>query len=92
MKRLLAAFAGLIDLIARGYGWLAWAVIAIYAVPLLSLGTWRIFVRPHTTPASGERVLPWTAAALPESIGISSRSSFKLLKKRHFSPSLTWLL
>lgn len=53
----LATRIGLIDLIAKGYGWLAWAVIAIYAVPLLTLGAWRIFVRP-TPPASPERVLP----------------------------------
>lgn len=40
---LLATRIGLIDLIAKGYGYLAWAVIAIYALPLLTIGTFRIF-------------------------------------------------
>lgn len=40
---LLATRIGLIDLIAKGYGYLAWAVIAIYALPLLTIGAFRIF-------------------------------------------------
>jgi uncharacterized membrane protein YkvI len=52
---LLATRIGLIDLIARGYGLLAWAVIAIYAVPLLTVGAWRIFVRPLASGTPGGR-------------------------------------
>jgi uncharacterized membrane protein YkvI len=40
---LLATRVGLIDLIAKGYGFLAWVIIAIYAMPLLTVGAWRIF-------------------------------------------------
>jgi uncharacterized membrane protein YkvI len=39
---LLATRIGLIDLIAKGYGQIAWIIIAIYAVPLLTVGVWRI--------------------------------------------------
>lgn len=41
----LAAFIsrfGLIDLIARGYGTLTFALIAVYVLPVLTLGVWRI--------------------------------------------------
>jgi uncharacterized membrane protein YkvI len=33
---------GLIDLIARGYGTLTLAVIAVYVVPILTIGVWRL--------------------------------------------------
>jgi len=33
---------GLIDLIARGYGTITWAFIALYVVPVLTIGIWRI--------------------------------------------------
>ncbi len=33
---------GLIGLIARGYGTLTWAFIAIYVVPVLTIGVWKI--------------------------------------------------
>jgi uncharacterized membrane protein YkvI len=39
----LATRIGLITLIAQGYGYLAWVIIAIYALPLLTVGVWRIF-------------------------------------------------
>jgi uncharacterized membrane protein YkvI len=52
---LLATRIGLIDLIARGYGLLAWVVIAIYALPLVTVGAWRIFARPPASVASIER-------------------------------------
>src|SRR5690606_29280091 len=39
---LLATRIGLIELIAKGYGWLAWAIIAVYAVPLATVGVWKI--------------------------------------------------
>lgn len=38
----LATRIGLIDLIAKGYGYLAWVILGIYALPLLSVGPWRI--------------------------------------------------
>jgi len=42
---LLAARVGLVALIAKGYGHIAWVVIAIYAVPLLTVGIWQIYRR-----------------------------------------------
>jgi uncharacterized membrane protein YkvI len=38
----LATSIGLVDLIAKGYGYLAWIILVIYALPLLSVGVWRI--------------------------------------------------
>ena len=47
---LLATRFGLIDLIAKGYGYLAWAVIGVYAVPLMTVGVWRVLrVHPETS-------------------------------------------
>lgn len=40
---------GLIDLIARGYGGLTWVYLAVFVIPVLTLGAWRI-IRP-TAPA-----------------------------------------
>lgn len=46
-----AARVGLIDLIASGYRFLAWMFLAVYLVPLLTLGAWRLFRRtPDVTP------------------------------------------
>jgi uncharacterized membrane protein YkvI len=42
---LLAGRVGLVALIAKGYGHIAWVVIAIYAVPLLTVGIWQIYRR-----------------------------------------------
>lgn len=42
---LLAARIGLIDLIASGYGTLTWAIIAIYLVPLFTVGVYRLISR-----------------------------------------------
>jgi hypothetical protein len=36
---------GLVALSAKGYGHIAWVVIAIYAVPLLTVGIWQIYRR-----------------------------------------------
>lgn len=36
---------GLIDLIARGYGTMTWVFIAIYVVPILTIGVWKLYVR-----------------------------------------------
>jgi uncharacterized membrane protein YkvI len=40
---LLATRIGLVSLIAQGYGHIAWVVIGIYALPLLTVGVWRIY-------------------------------------------------
>jgi len=40
---------GLVDLIASGYRFLAWLFLAVFVVPLLTLGTWRL-LRPSTAP------------------------------------------
>ncbi len=37
-----AARVGLVDLIARGYRFLAWLFLASFVAPLLTLGTWRL--------------------------------------------------
>jgi uncharacterized membrane protein YkvI len=52
---LLATRVGLIDLIAKGYRLLAWVIIAIYAMPLLTVGAWRIFAGPVASESAGER-------------------------------------
>lgn len=42
---------GLIDLIAAGYGTLTLAIIAVYVVPVLTVGVWKI--RTHREPRPG---------------------------------------
>jgi uncharacterized membrane protein YkvI len=42
----LAARIGLVTLIARGYSWLALAILLIYVLPLITLGTWRLLRKP----------------------------------------------
>jgi uncharacterized membrane protein YkvI len=41
----LATQVGLIGLIARGYGYSGWAILIVYVLPLLVIGTWRIATR-----------------------------------------------
>ena len=41
---LLARF-GLMSLIARGYGTVTWGFLAVFVIPILTVGTWKIFVR-----------------------------------------------
>jgi uncharacterized membrane protein YkvI len=48
---LLATQIGLIDLIARGYGTLTWAIIVIFLVPLFTVGIYRAFVNPDRETA-----------------------------------------
>ena len=50
----LAARIGLVDLIARGYGYLSWVFIAVYMAPLLTIGVWRLWKRdePEQLPAT----------------------------------------
>jgi uncharacterized membrane protein YkvI len=42
LATVLADRIGLVDLIAKGYGYLSWVIIAIYVVPLLTIGLWRL--------------------------------------------------
>ena len=46
----LAGRFGLVELIAKGYRLLAWVFIAVYVVPLLTLGVWKL--RRHSIPSS----------------------------------------
>lgn len=46
----LAVRIGLIDLIAKGYGTLTWVFIALFAIPLCTVGVWRI----RTQKVTGE--------------------------------------
>jgi uncharacterized membrane protein YkvI len=39
----LAGQFGLIDLVARGYGTLTWLFIAVFVVPVMTYGVWRIW-------------------------------------------------
>lgn len=51
---LLGAFLarfGLIDLIAKGYGYMTWAFWLVYLLPLFTIGVWRLTRRDH---ASGD--------------------------------------
>jgi uncharacterized membrane protein YkvI len=41
----LATRIGLIELIAKGYGYISWVMITVYIVPLLTVGVWRITSR-----------------------------------------------
>lgn len=41
----LLGFWGITNLIAQGYGTMAWGFLAVYVVPLFTVGVWRIFGR-----------------------------------------------
>ncbi|WOF42009.1 hypothetical protein KNJ79_12325 [Sphingopyxis indica] len=45
-----AARVGLVELIASGYRFLAWLFLAVFVVPLLGIGTWRLFRRGAPAP------------------------------------------
>jgi uncharacterized membrane protein YkvI len=47
----LATRIGLIDLIAKGYGYLSWVVLAVYVVPVLIIGT-RHLMAPRRVPVT----------------------------------------
>ena len=40
---------GLVDLIASGYRFLAWLFLAVFVLPLITIGTW-LLLRPSTAP------------------------------------------
>jgi uncharacterized membrane protein YkvI len=48
---MLATRIGLIDLIAKGYGYLSWVVLAVYVVPVLIIGT-RHLIAPRRAAVS----------------------------------------
>ncbi len=45
----LMARVGLIDLIARGYGAMAWVFLAIFVIPVLTWGVWKVRNQPMAT-------------------------------------------
>ncbi|MGH8242428.1 MAG: hypothetical protein ACRETY_03665, partial [Steroidobacteraceae bacterium] len=45
-----ASSIGLVDLIAKGYGYLTYAFIALLIVPVLTIGLWRL-LRPGNSAA-----------------------------------------
>jgi uncharacterized membrane protein YkvI len=51
-----AARFGLVDLIASGYRWLAYTVIAVYVLPLMTLGLWRVLRRASPPAPAGAQV------------------------------------
>jgi uncharacterized membrane protein YkvI len=65
----LATRIGLIDLIAKGYGYCAWVVIAVYVVPLLTLGVWRIWGSGRSGPDNVSAELQRGQSRSPSSIG-----------------------
>ena len=44
-----AGEVGLVDLIASGYRFLAWLFLAVFVLPLVTIGTWRL-LRPSAAP------------------------------------------
>jgi uncharacterized membrane protein YkvI len=53
LTSLLLANAGIVALVARGYGTLAWFVLVIYVIPILTLGLFKL--RNRAAPASTAR-------------------------------------
>ena len=48
----LASF-GIADLVAKGYGNLAWGFLVVYMIPLLTVGVYKIWRKPVDPPGSG---------------------------------------
>lgn len=46
---------GIVDLVAQGYGTLAWGFFAVFTLPLVTLGAWRL-ARPLRTAAQGASI------------------------------------
>lgn len=46
---LLLSRVGIIDLIAKGYGTLAWGFLVVFTLPLLTVGIWRMASQPGST-------------------------------------------
>ena len=41
---------GIVALIAEGYGTLAWGFLAVYIIPLITIGIWRLFKAEQEIP------------------------------------------
>ena len=50
-----AARVGLVDLIASGYRFLAWLFLAVFVLPLITIGAWRLL---RAEPAHPMEALP----------------------------------
>ena len=59
---MLAQF-GLIDLIARGYGTLTWLFLAVFVVPVLTRGVWKVVRSTAESAAVGTDATPDRPAA-----------------------------
>jgi uncharacterized membrane protein YkvI len=57
LASLLLANVGIVGLVAKGYGTLAWFVLAIYVIPVLTLGVFKLRSQPRAT-AAAENPLP----------------------------------
>ena len=54
---MLAQF-GIVALIADGYGTLAWGFMAVYIIPLLTIGVWRLIKVAENKNAFNDQVSP----------------------------------
>lgn len=52
------ARVGLIDLIARGYGTMTWFFLAVYVVPMLTWGIWKLATRSPDRSVAAEAAVP----------------------------------
>lgn len=48
---------GIVNLIARGYGTLTWAFVAVFVVPVLTVGAWKIARAPEPTALATSKVV-----------------------------------
>ena len=55
-----AGAIGLVDLIAKGYGWLTYAFIVLLIIPVLTIGVWRI------TRPPGDSLRPDADGRIPQ--------------------------
>lgn len=53
---MLATHLGLIDLIAKGYSFISWIILAVYVAPLLTIGVLRVWRNRSTAPLAAERI------------------------------------
>lgn len=52
IAKLITLYAGLIELIANGYGTLTYAFLLLFALPVVTMGVWRIFRRGQSAQVS----------------------------------------
>lgn len=51
------AQVGIIDLISKGYTFMAYCMIAVFAIPLLTIGVYKIFFQKDATVETDEKVM-----------------------------------